>query len=80
MKQALIIMVDEHAREIENFGSKPSVVAHACHLSPWEAEAKGSEFEASLGYLVRPPSLKETQKQNKISIQTGLGTWKSAKY
>lgn len=64
MKQALIITVDEHVREIENFGSKPSIVAHACHLSPWEAEAKGSKFEASLGCLVRTPSPKETQKQN----------------
>ena len=30
------------------------MVAHACNPSIWEAETGGSEFVASLSYLVRP--------------------------
>lgn len=62
MKQALIMTVDVHAKEIERFGGKPGMMALACNPSTSETEAKGSEFETSLSYLVRPPSLKKTQK------------------
>jgi hypothetical protein len=31
----------------------PGVIVHAYTLSPWQAEARGSEFEARQGYKAR---------------------------
>ena len=44
---------------------EPGMVVHACNPSTWEAETGGSEFTASLSYLVRPLQLSETLFQNK---------------
>ena len=46
------------------------MVVHACNPSIWEAETRGSRFEDSLSYLVRPLQLSETQFQ--IKNKNGL--------
>jgi hypothetical protein len=33
---------------------EPGILMHTCHPSTGEAEAGGSEFESSLGYIARP--------------------------
>jgi hypothetical protein len=34
--------------------TKPGVMVHFYNLSTWEAEAGGSEFKSSLGYIMIP--------------------------